>query len=255
MWAPPRHRSNRLRRGQVAVETVLVTPLFIFIILGLLQLGLMHQARLMTKYASYKAVRAGSLNRGDVGVMRRAALAVLLPMTTTQGRDPLVKNVNGSSRYLSAYNDVVRDRDGTDNGADIATVTICNPTTRDVNPSIDFDDPDQTGGGSWAKFMRTRLAVQVTFYFRLVIPFANGVLWRIVRGQENLQMLRVLRLGQRQKPLNQYLEREQNLTALADQGKYLLPIRASYSMRMFSNFKAGQLPANNDCIIPWARAR
>ena len=86
-------------------------PLFVFIILGLLQLGLMHQAHLMAKYASYKAVRAGSLNRGDKAVMRRAALAVLLPLTTGTGRDPLVKNVNGSNKYLSAYNDVVKSRD------------------------------------------------------------------------------------------------------------------------------------------------
>ena len=73
----PSHRQS----GQAAVETAIVMPLFVFIILGLLQLGLMHQAHLMAKYASYKAVRAGSLNRGDKEVMRRAALAVLLPLT------------------------------------------------------------------------------------------------------------------------------------------------------------------------------
>jgi hypothetical protein len=248
----------RRQRGQVAVETAIVMPLFVFIVLGLLQLGLMHQAHLMAKYASYKAARSGSLNRGDKEVMRRAALSVLLPLTTGQGRDPLVKNVNGSNKYLSAYNDVVRSRSGTDNGVDIAKITICNPTSRDVGPNVDFDDPNETGDEgndpSWAKFMRTRLAVQVTFNYRLVIPFVNGVLWWVVHGKENLDLLRVLRFSRQQRPLNTYLEAEQGLTDLARQGKYILPIRTNYSMRMFSNFKAGQLPSSNECVIPWKRA-
>lgn len=248
---------RRRQRGQVAVETAIVMPLFVFIVLGLLQLGLLHQAHLMAKYASYKAVRAGSLNRADKEIMRRAALSVLLPMTTSQGRDPLVKNVAGSSRYLSAYDDVVIGRDGHDNDVDIATITICNPTSAVVSPSTDFDDPDQVGQNanqpSWETFMRTRLAVQVTFYFRLVIPFANGLLWNIVHGQENLTLLRVMRMGKR-KPLNRYLADEAGLEEMASRGKYILPIRSNYSMRMFSNFKSGQLPHSNECIIPWARA-
>lgn len=250
--------SRRRQRGQIAVETAIVMPLFVFIILGLLQLGLMHQAHLMAKYASYKAVRAGSLNRGDKAVMRRAALAVLLPLTTGTGRDPLVKNVNGSNKYLSAYNDVVKSRAGKDNNVDIAKITICNPTSKDVSPSVDFDDPNEIGQEnnqpSWGKFMRTRLAVQVTFNYRLVIPFANMVLWWVVHGKENLDLLRVLRFARKQRPLNTYLENEQGLTALARQGKYILPIRTNYSMRMFSNFKGGQLPSSNACVIPWKRA-
>ncbi len=256
MWSTPRQR--RQRRGQVAVETAIVMPLFVFIVLGLLQLGLMHQAHLMAKYAAYKATRAGSLNRANKQIMQRAALSVLLPMTTGQGRDPLVKNVNGSSRYMSAYNDVVRSRGGRDNGVEIAKITICNPTSGEVGPNIDFDDPNEIGaeanGPTWARFMRTRLAVQVQFNFRLVVPFANMALWWIVHGQENLAMVRVLRLGRTQKPLNRYLEAEAGLTSLARQGKYILPIRTNYSMRMFSNFKSGQLNSSNQCVIAWKRA-
>src|SRR5688572_13227446 len=67
-------------RGQAAVETAIVMPLFVFTLLGLLQLGLLHQARLLTKYAAYKAVRSGSINRAKVDVMENAAIAVMLPM-------------------------------------------------------------------------------------------------------------------------------------------------------------------------------
>ncbi len=156
---PRRAIRGRGPRGQIAVETAIVMPLFLFIILGLLQLGLMHQAHLMTKYASYKATRAGSLSRGDKEVMRHAALAVLLPMTTGEGRDPLVSNVNGPSRYLSAYNRVVVNRDGRDNGVDIAHITICNPTSRDVGPTSTSTTRtsvgDESNQPSWGKFMHS----------------------------------------------------------------------------------------------------
>ena len=71
-----KHRES----GQAAVETAIVMPLFVFTLLGMLQLGLLHQSRLLTKYAAYKAVRSGSINRGEVKVMENAAIAVMLPL-------------------------------------------------------------------------------------------------------------------------------------------------------------------------------
>src|SRR5579871_2571044 len=70
----------RQERGQAAVESAIVLPLFVFLILGILQLGLMHQARLLTKYAAYKAVRVGSLNNARKSKMEDAALATLRPL-------------------------------------------------------------------------------------------------------------------------------------------------------------------------------
>src|SRR5882672_3137010 len=70
--------------GQAFVETALTMPLFVFVILGTLQLGLMHQAHALTKYAAYKAVRAGALRHAKKDVMERAAVAVLLPMISWQ---------------------------------------------------------------------------------------------------------------------------------------------------------------------------
>ena len=43
------------------METALVLPVFVFLILGLLQMGLMSHARVLTKYAAFKAVRAGAV--------------------------------------------------------------------------------------------------------------------------------------------------------------------------------------------------
>jgi hypothetical protein len=46
----------------------------------------------------------------------------------------------------------------------------------------------------------------------------------------------------------------EELKAQADKGNYIMPIRASYSMRMQSNFSdkaAGELPSSNLCHIPF----
>src|SRR5205814_5690456 len=68
--------------GQAAVETALTLPLLLFLVLGTLQLFLMFQARLMTEYAAYRAVREGSVSQGNCKRMLQAALVTLLPTFT-----------------------------------------------------------------------------------------------------------------------------------------------------------------------------
>jgi len=66
-------------RGQAILEAVLVLPLFIFIVLAILQLTQIEQARLMTEYAAFSAARAGIVWNGSNERMRDAALVALLP--------------------------------------------------------------------------------------------------------------------------------------------------------------------------------
>src|SRR5215472_19229051 len=66
-------------RGQAILEAVLVLPLFIFIVLAILQLTQIEQARLMTEYAAFSAARAGFVWNGSNERMRDAALVALLP--------------------------------------------------------------------------------------------------------------------------------------------------------------------------------
>src|SRR5438067_1162518 len=78
--------------GQAAVETAIILPLFLFLILGMLQYGLMTQARVMTKYAAFRAARAGALFNADPKKMEEAALAALIPAIS----DPAGGNVHGA---------------------------------------------------------------------------------------------------------------------------------------------------------------
>ncbi|NBD07619.1 pilus assembly protein [Corallococcus sp. Z5C101001] len=239
---------SRSESGQVAVETAIVLPLFVFLLLGILQLGLMHQARLLTKYAAYKAVRAGSLHNGNVEMMERAALAVLLPMISQAGGGGAEKitPVNGASEFNQKWNAVSRNKMPEVN-LKYAEVQICGPSknliTSDThdNKEADFDDPriasgdDPSGNGDWGRSLRTKLSIQVTFNYRLPIPFADVVIYNIARGQQTLPW--VLRLGKQENQTKKSYVKyqiEQN-DAAAAQKLYILPIRATYIMRMHSN--------------------
>lgn len=67
-------------RGQALLETVIVMPVLVFLILGAVQLVLIAHARVMTEYAAFCAARAGIVHNGDWNVMRNAALIAALPI-------------------------------------------------------------------------------------------------------------------------------------------------------------------------------
>lgn len=289
-------RSNR-RRGQVVVETAIIMPVFVFLILGLLQMGLLHHARVMTKYAAYKAARAGSLRQGNADDMKRAALAVMLPVLGRNSSVGAPYRTDDIGNYAIAWNTM---KNAKQNGEEFVEVKLCNPVGNGVN-NADFDDPrkamtqsagnlaedpkdpgifagpggvgaGQPGRNSgvtfdWKGFNATKLQVQVTSYYRMYIPFANWIVWRIAFGdaqgtpggsdRKKLRWLGYQRdPGQRIKGQNTGTRTIDRLKTAADRQMYILPIRASYAMRMQSNF-AGQGGTNNgsytskDCFIPW----
>jgi hypothetical protein len=262
-----RHRES----GQAAVETAIMMPLFVFMILGLLQLLLMHQARLMTKYAAYKAVRAGALGKAEKPFMVDAARTVLLPLAARPDSASMYKT-HDPAAYEAAWADLTTRGLG-GRSLPVVEVTICGPLrAHDAEEgSIWFDDPTASSfAWSGRGIDRTRLSAQVTFYYRLVVPFVNGVLWWMVLGQENPGLMQVLRTGSQQRRVAMaasgektqlYNEREgaglrrtvEDLRGLANDNIYVLPIRASYSMRMHSTPGRGTLPQQNYCVIPWTK--
>lgn len=75
--------SSSRESGQAAVESAIVMPMMVFIVLGVLQLTMIQHARIMTEYAAYNAARAGIVWNGNNERMHDAAIMSLLP---TMGR-------------------------------------------------------------------------------------------------------------------------------------------------------------------------
>jgi len=290
-------RRARRARGQVVVETAIVMPVFVFLILGLLQLGLMHHARVMAKYAAYKAVRAGSVNRGERDVMEKAALAVLLPVTGRDSTTGAPYKTDSTGAYNNAWNNMKNNSQG--GGIKFVEVNICNPKRSQIAQAGNFDDArdalgqsaaaaplpadpndpapppapaiPQPGVGSapnlgWQGFNSTKLQIQVTLFYRMYIPFANWMVWRLAVGEETGSPKKMRWLGWKKDPNNPTAQTlKQRLMGLANQKKYVMPIRASYSMRMQSNFSRNAHAAlpnggsgtntgrgDTQCRIPWA---
>lgn len=281
MTAPtPPHRAARRpsarESGQAVVETAIVMPLFVFVLLGLFQLSLMHQARLMTKYAAYKAARAGSLSNAKHSRMEMAALAVLLPMVSHQRtvvsgsqRAEAVFQTRDTGEFLQAFTrlgTVQRNIMFDGFGLNYVEVRICSPTKQllgnNGGQEVSFDDVNTNGytGLTWEGFDRTRLAVQVTFNYRMPIPFANMMLWWIARGQEQATLMQVTRTGFTQSQHGQGSVKDAGATyelLARTQGLYVLPIRAEWSMRMqsdfFPNSSGYELPQDNECQLRFAK--
>lgn len=264
-------RRSRRESGQSAVETAIVMPLFVFIIFGMIQLGLLHQARLMTKYAAYKAVRAGSLNRAKEEVMKNAATAVLLPMlaktSPLRGGDARfqpqyqVYKVRSASDYQTGFQQVSTNLKGPYD-REMVEVKICAPNS-DAAKDKDFDD-FRTNTSDWKGFDNTKLAIQVTLYMPLYIPYVNGLIWWAARGEDGGEgggvgdTMRTLRMKARDDNTDR---KSQNgdwtlakLTEQAKKGNYIMPVRASYAMRMMSNFDENvKFESKNPCHIPWKK--
>jgi hypothetical protein len=143
-------------------------------------------------------------------------------------------------------------------------VAVCNPQQSQVARNGDFDDARVARPGSdWKGFNSTKLQIQVTVFYRMYIPFANWMVWRLAVGEEDGSPKKQRWLGWKKDPNNPAaVTLKTRLKSLADQKKYIMPIRASYAMRMQSNFSRGghsNLPnaggsgTSPDCKIPWAR--
>ncbi len=249
--------------GQAAVETAIVLPLMLFLILGLLQMNLAYQARMVAEYAAYNAVRSGSLHNASKKAMRNAALAVLLPtvanpfpgqiasVAPTTGALPwaekyLIATV-ASGKYLSTLGMM-----------DIVEVNVCNPSTEIIpdtdlldTKELDFDDPARssliaTGSrsqNSVDKLRRGRLSIQLTYNYNMPIPFANWVIWQMQTGSHIVDTLRLKpksRFGMPEIP--DFGSKYWQVGQFAKQ--YIMPIRVDYSMRMQSNLFVKGAPAD-----------
>lgn len=254
-------------------------PLFVFTVLGIMQLSLLHQSRLLTKYAAYKAARSGALNRANQDVMERAAISVMLPMVTrenpisagsggTQPQYGLYK-VSGASDFVQGYKEVAdsrRNESASRAGGNkkLVEVTVCHPLSGDLDSTKDFDDPNTSPLNDWRASENTKLSVQVTTYLHLIVPFANAFIWWSARGKfsgqraDTMKALRMEHDGTNSKNDDRKnfngMYTIKDLEAEAERGSYIIPVRASYAYRMHSNLGENvSLPQKNLCHVPFEK--
>ena len=193
------------------VEAALVLPSMVLLLLGAVQLTQLQQARLLAEYAAFAAARAGIVMNGDPAKMREAAaLAVLPAFGATDSVGAIAKTLvrfEAEEAVLAPL------------GLQQLRVEVHNPIAADFakygqhlnGKELDFDDvrPGATEA--------TLLSLQLRYLYELKVPLANKVIqaaW--ITAQRDGSAL-------------------PGLLAAARAGRYYLPLRAFYTMRMQSN--------------------
>jgi hypothetical protein len=198
--------------GQAMVEAALVLPSFLLLLLGAIQLTILQQARLAAEYAAFAAARAGIVMNGDPARMREAAAIAVLPAF---GRSDGVAAIAKSLARFKAEEAALAPL-----GLELLRIDLHAPVAADFarfgqhlkGQELDFDDVRPAAAEA------TLLSLELHYLCELRVPFANGILqriWLLTRGTR-----------ERAAPA---------LRAAARAGRFYLPVRAFYTMRMQSN--------------------
>jgi len=276
--------------GQAAVETAIILPLMVFMVLGIIQLTLIQQARLMTEHAAFNAARAGIVWNANNDKMVNAAMITLVPAL------PIMKknDIFGSLLSFAKWGLIAQATHLTDKGIatlegfaqqlniplkgvpDISLVQVemVNPKLENWDKDlpnewnkkneIDFDEVflNSTSNADAEKLRQfNRMTIRTRFLYPMRIPFANwtihtaymaqvagvrltGPIERpMLRGEKWNQQSRALQTIEgnlKVDPLQMLFgDKDRNLLTilwqLHENGLYLIPLRATYTMRMQSN--------------------
>jgi hypothetical protein len=217
------------------VEAAITLPLTVFLILGTLQLFLLLQARALTEYAVFRAVRTGSVQYGSCEAMTHAAIAALLPSFARTNSATALGNAFRLHRD-NAYNPTW----DVGHTGPIVWISRERPLKADIpaDEEQSFDDPARYTGIKDVM----RLEARIVFWYPLRIPFADWVLSRMFLA--HLGMLDY-DAADPLVPVHQAHWRPGTFTSLeaairqemlerTNRREYVFPLQATYSMRMMT---------------------
>ncbi len=217
------------------METAIVLPMMVFLMLGILQMSLAHQARLLNEYAAYKVARAASVYRLSCRRMVNAALVALIPSMSRIGVNPNLQErfAGAAQRVLAENRPLAFNFSG---GGPIPRVQV-DYWVSDHRPDESFDLPLGVGQRP------TKVHVRLAYFYEYRIPFAGWIISRVWLAS---QTGRQWALGAdpvtpvRRQPGAVTPARERSADwAVAqqgiDQGYSTVPLASTWSMRLMSD--------------------
>jgi hypothetical protein len=224
--------------GQAMVEFLVVLPLLLLLLFGTLQIALILHAKVTLNYAAFEAARAGSLNSARMFFMESAVARTLAALYThannvTQfknGRDRVRKQIEDGYLRIEVVNPgpgAFRDFGIMDDG------DLIIPNDNLIYRGI------KVGSESMETIQDANvIKVQVYYCYELIVPFANKIMWAMMRYSPTDAMPADMplvdpkhRFGQ---PESGTFAEECIKNKYADNGYLGIPIKSQAIMRMQS---------------------
>jgi hypothetical protein len=153
-------------KAAAAAETALTILIFLMLVLGIIQMALMFNAKLMLNYAAYNAARAGIVHNGDLSEMRKAVAVSLAPLFTNKG---------GTSSLVIGYVKALAATSIGLGGLRLINVEIVSPGANRFRSDYSghFFPIYDTKFTNANDLRENLLVVRVTWWYKLEIPFVS----------------------------------------------------------------------------------
>ncbi len=174
--------------GQSAVEFLIIAPLLLLLCLGVIQFGLLYQAKATLDHAALQAAREGAVDYGRMSSMRKGLALGLTPLFVRKA-----DRTAHAGGYVRAQIEAATE----------SRIEVLNPTVaamrdfgrtgyyagksvREIpNDSLMYRDTG-TGGSSGINIQDANLLkIRVTYCYEMFVPFADRTIYSLVNGIRN----------------------------------------------------------------------
>ncbi|WP_223851331.1 MULTISPECIES: TadE/TadG family type IV pilus assembly protein [Cupriavidus] len=228
---------NRIRGASMA-EFIVVLPILLLLCLGIVQFGLLYQAKATLDYAALQAARAGALDHGRNASMRSGLARGLAPLFTHSadliGQQKALLYVNSIELLKpGAYRiDVINPTSAAlqDFGK---TNQYAGQTVREIpNDTLSFRSTSAGGSSGISIQDANLLKIRVTYCYAMAVPFANRTIFSLMNAIDDIYATG--------KPGSGLPKRPNTCYALSTvEGSWRIPLESEAIVRMQTPYRGG----------------
>lgn len=233
----PLHSSLRARGASMA-EFIIVLPILLLLCLGIIQFGLLYQAKSTLDYAALQAARAGALDHGRTSAMRSGLARGLAPLFAHS------PDLMGQQQALLYANTIELLKPGS------YRIDVINPTsaalqdfgrtgeyagasTREIpNDTLSFRSTAAGSSSGISIQDANLLKIRVTYCYAMYVPFANRTIFSLMNAIDDIYSTGKPGLGIPKKPNTCYA------LSLVE-GSWRIPLESEAIVRMQTPYRGG----------------
>ncbi|WP_454763253.1 TadE/TadG family type IV pilus assembly protein [Cupriavidus campinensis] len=223
--------------GASMVEFIIVLPVLLLLCLGIIQFGLLYQAKATLDYAALQAARAGALDHGRNATMRSGLARGLTPLFAHSpglgGQQQALLYSNAELLKPGAYRiDVINPTSSAlqdfGRAGEYAGATI-----REIpNDTLGFRSTAAGPGSGISVQDANLLKIRVTYCYAMYVPFANRTIFSLMNAIDDIYSTGKPGLGLPTRPNRCY--------ALSTaEGSWRIPLESEAIVRMQTPYRGG----------------